>query len=48
MGPKGEGEEGKGRTGRAWENRGQGGAEARRLRLFSGLNSKQESGDGDA
>lgn len=46
MGPRGAGEEGKGRTGRAWESRGQGEAEARRLRLFSGLNTKQESGDG--
>ena len=36
MGPKGAGEEGKGRTERAWESRGQEGGEERRLKLFSG------------
>lgn len=48
MGPGGAGEECKGRTGRAWMSRGQGRAEARRLRLFSEWNTKQESGDEEA
>lgn len=47
MGPRGQGG-GQGEDRRAWERRGQGAGEERRLRLFSGYNTRRERGDRNA